>query len=239
MSVFFLRVFIHICKESKKLSAAELMRPNCGVREDSWESLGLWRPVHTKGNQSWIFIRSSNAEAETPVLWPSDAKYWLIGKDLDAGKDRRLEEKRMTETQMVGWHHRLDGHVFEQLQELVKDWETWCAIVHVDAKSQIQTTQKWLGGLPHCLLNTDIRTFIKTIYFVFFLEQAFIPLLRTDQKVKRFPNACLLFKKSYSIWSRILNNFCFLKLQCVCNTFSVSVLQINVPPRLLIAFPGF
>ena len=70
-------------------------------------------PVHPKGNQSWIFISRTDAEAETPILWPSDVKNWLIWKDPDAGKDWRREEKRMTEGEMVGWHHRLDGCEFE------------------------------------------------------------------------------------------------------------------------------
>ena len=72
------------------------------------------KPVHPKGNQSWIFIGRTDAEAETPILWPPDAKNWLIGKDPDAGKDWRQEEKGMTEDEMVGWHHWLDGHEFEQ-----------------------------------------------------------------------------------------------------------------------------
>ena len=72
------------------------------------------QPVHPKGNQSWIFIGRTDAEAETPILWPPDAKSWLIGKDPDAGKDWRWEEKGMTEDKMVGWHHQLDGHEFEQ-----------------------------------------------------------------------------------------------------------------------------
>ena len=71
------------------------------------------QPVHPKGNQSWIFGRT-DAEAEVPILWPPDAKNWLIGKDPDAGKDWRQEEKGMTEDEMVGWHHRLDRHEFEQ-----------------------------------------------------------------------------------------------------------------------------
>ena len=70
--------------------------------------------VNPKGNQPWIFIARSDAEAETPVFWPPDAKNWLIGKDPDAGKDRRQEEKGTTEDEMVGWHHRLNGHEFEQ-----------------------------------------------------------------------------------------------------------------------------
>ena len=72
------------------------------------------QPVHPKGNQSWIFIGRTDAEAETPVLWPPDAKNWFTGKDPDAGKDWRWEEKGVTEDEMVGWHHRLDGHEFEQ-----------------------------------------------------------------------------------------------------------------------------
>ena len=69
------------------------------------------RPVHPKGNQSWIFIGGTDVEAETPILWPPDVKNWLICKDPDAGKDWR-REKGMTEDEMVGWHHWLDGHEF-------------------------------------------------------------------------------------------------------------------------------
>ena len=69
--------------------------------------------VHPKGNQFWIFIGRTDAEAETPVLWPPDAKNQLIGKDPDAGKDWRWEEKGTTEDEMVGWHHWLNGHKFE------------------------------------------------------------------------------------------------------------------------------
>ena len=71
------------------------------------------KSVHPKGNQSWIFIGRIDAEAETPILWPPDAKNWLIWKDPDAGKDWRQEEKGMTEDELVGWHHRLNGHAFE------------------------------------------------------------------------------------------------------------------------------
>ena len=72
------------------------------------------QPVHPKGNQSWIFIARTDAEAETPILWPPDAKNWLLGKDSDAGKDWRQKEKGTTEDEMAGWHHWLYGHEFEQ-----------------------------------------------------------------------------------------------------------------------------
>ena len=68
------------------------------------------QPVNPKGNQFWIFIGRTDADAETPILWPPDVKSWLIWKDPDAGKDWRQEEKGTTEDEMVGWHHRLDGH---------------------------------------------------------------------------------------------------------------------------------
>ena len=70
------------------------------------------KPVNPKENQSRIFIGRTDAEAEAPILWLPDAKSRLIGKDLDAGKDRRQEEKGMTEDEMAGWHHRHDGHEF-------------------------------------------------------------------------------------------------------------------------------
>ena len=72
------------------------------------------QPVHPKGNQSWIFIGRTDAEAEVPILWLPDVKNWLIGKDPDAGKDWKQEEKGTTEDKMVGWHHWLHGHEFEQ-----------------------------------------------------------------------------------------------------------------------------
>ena len=71
------------------------------------------QPVHPKGDQSWVFIGRTDPEAETPILWPPHAKSWLIGKDSDAGRDWRQEEKGTTEDEMAGWHHQLDGHEFE------------------------------------------------------------------------------------------------------------------------------
>ena len=72
------------------------------------------KPGNPKGNQSWIFIGRTDAEAETLTLWPPDAKNWLTEKDPDAGKDWRQEAKGTTEDKMVGWHHQLNGHEFEQ-----------------------------------------------------------------------------------------------------------------------------
>ena len=88
------------------------------------------KPVIPKGNQSWIFFGRIDAEAEALNLWPPDAKNWLIWKDPDAGKDWKREDKGMTEDEMVGWHHWLDGHEWCNLWELVMSREAWPAAVH-------------------------------------------------------------------------------------------------------------
>ena len=93
------------------------------------------QPIHPKRNQSWIFIRRTDAEAEALILWPPDAKNWLIGKDPDAGKDWRQEEKGTTENEMVEWHHQLNGHGFEQAPGVGDGQGSWHAAVHGVAKS--------------------------------------------------------------------------------------------------------
>ena len=117
--------------------------------------------LHPKGNESWIVIGRTDAEAETPVLWPPDAKNWLIGKDPDSGQDRRQEEKGMTEDEMVGWHHWLDGHEFEKAlgvgdrQESLVCCNPWgCKEPNVSATSdwtELITSKGWL--YYHCTTN--------------------------------------------------------------------------------------
>ena len=96
--------------ECRKIDAFELW---CWRRLENPLDCKEIQPVHPKGNQSSMFIGRTDAEAETPVLWPPDEKRWLIRKDPDAGKDWIWEEKRMTEDEMVGWYHWLSGHEFE------------------------------------------------------------------------------------------------------------------------------
>ena len=141
----------------RKLSAKELMLLYCGVGEASWYSLGLQevQPVHPKGDQSWVFIRRTDVEAEVPMLWPPDAKSWLIWKDSNAGKDWGQEEKGTTEDEMVGWHHRLYGHGFGGLRELVMDREAWHAVVHGIAKNRTRLSDSTELNIHFSPISTD------------------------------------------------------------------------------------
>ena len=123
------------------------------------------KPVNPKGTQSWIFVESTDAEAESLILWPLDVKDWLIGKDSDAWKDWRQEEKVTTEDEIVEWHQWLDGHEFVQAWELVMDREAWHAAIHEVTKSQTWLSD-WtelnllfqinsLYGLPWCLSGKE------------------------------------------------------------------------------------
>ena len=107
----------YVC-ESWTIKKAELSRIDtfelwCCRRLESPLDCKEIQPVYYKGNQSWIFVGRTDAEAETPILWTPDAENWVIWKDPDAGKDWRWEEKGTTEDEMVGWHHRYDAHEFQ------------------------------------------------------------------------------------------------------------------------------
>ena len=142
----------------RKRNAKELMLLNCGIGEDSWESLGLQgiQPVHPKGDQSWVFIGRTDAEAETPILWLPDAKSWLIWKDPDAGK---VEGRSRRGWQRMTW---LDGitnsmHMsLSKLRVLVMAKDAWRAAVH-----GIRKNWTWLSDWTEliylvisCWLNT-------------------------------------------------------------------------------------
>ena len=107
-------VVMYGCESWTVKKAEHWMLLKCGVGEDSGESFGLKeiQPVHSKGDQSWVFFGRTDAKAETLILWPPHAKSWLIGKDCDAGRDWGQEEKGTTEDEMARWHHRLNGHEF-------------------------------------------------------------------------------------------------------------------------------
>ena len=138
------------------------------------------QPVHSKGDQSWVFIGKTDAKAETPILWPPHAKSWLIGKDSDAGKDWGQEEKGTTEDEMAGWHHWLDGHEFEwapgvcdgqgglaccdswgRKESDMTEWLNWTELIF----------KPWLWFVHpdyHCS-NLDSHIFMKGSRFLLFL----------------------------------------------------------------------
>ena len=133
------------------------------VLEETLESPLAYKeiqPVHPKGNQSWIFTGRTDAEAETPIFWPPDVKNWLIWKDPDAGKDWRWAEKGMTKDEMVGWHHWLDGHEFEQAPRIGEGQGslTCCSPwgrKESDTIEQLTTTARKMSGRPRWLSGKE------------------------------------------------------------------------------------
>ena len=119
------------------------------------------QPVHPKGDQSWVFIGRTNAEAEAPILWPPHGKSWLIGKDTEAGKDWRQEEKGMTENKMVRWHHWLDGYEFEQALGVDDGQGSLACCSSWGCKKSDTTELNWMAeskqGLKSLLIRWKIR----------------------------------------------------------------------------------
>ena len=116
------------------------------------------KPVNPNGNQFWIFIGKTDTEAEAPKLWPSDEKNWLIVKDTAVGKDWRQEENGTTEVRMVGWHHRLDGHEFEQAPG-VGDGQGSLACCSPWGSKESDTTERlnWTDRVLAISLNPGIQ----------------------------------------------------------------------------------
>ena len=115
------------------------------------------KSVNPKGNQSQVFIGRTDTEAEAPILWPPDMKNWLFGKDPDAGRDWRQDEKGMTEYEMAGWHHQLTGCKFEQATGVGDGREAWCAAFHGVSKSQTRLSD-WTE-LNQILIPASVVTF--------------------------------------------------------------------------------
>ena len=111
------------------------------------------QPVHSEGDQSWVFFVRNDAKAEVPVLWPPHAKSWLTGKDSDAGRDWWQEEKRMTEDEMAGWHHWLDGHESEWIPG-VGDGQGGLACCDFGGRKESDTTERlnWTEVINYLLI---------------------------------------------------------------------------------------
>ena len=140
------------------------------------------KPANHKGNQSWIFIGRTDAEVETPILWPPDTKNWLLGKDPDAGKDWKREEKGTTEDEMVGWHHRCNGYEFEQAPG-VGEGQGSLACCGSWSNKESDTTE-WLNWLKDRLL------LVKAGWSTRELRP---PLPTENRKLKRGGQGCCTF----------------------------------------------
>ena len=144
------------------------------------------KPVNPKENQSWVFIGRTDAKAQAPIIWLPDVKNWLTGKDPDAGKDWRQEEKRMTEDEVVEWHHRLDGHEFEQALGF-SDGQGRLGRKESDTVEQLNWTESNCKTATHFLRH-------------YFLEQCLL-YSKIEKKILRFP------KKALSLHMHRLSHF--------------------------------
>ena len=161
---------------------------NCGVGEDSWESLDCKeiKPVHPKGNQSWIFTGWTEAKVETPIFWPPNAKKWLIGKNPDVGKDWR-QEKGITEDEKFGSHLWLDRHEFEQAPG-VADGQWGLACCGPWGRKESDTTER----LNWTELNWDVHWQMWNIYRVEYYSA--IKRNAFESTLMKWMNLSLLYK---------------------------------------------
>jgi len=144
------------------------------------------QPVHPKGDRSWVFIGRAYVEAETLILWPPDAKSWLIWKDPDAGKDWGQEEKGTTEDEMVGWHHRLNGHGFGwnpgfgDAQGGLVCWGSW-------GRKESDTTER----LNWTDLNIAICCWMTALSFVYYFQICSLSIEKHYRNLRKFSFHCL------------------------------------------------
>ena len=186
------------------------------------------KQVHPKGNQPWIFIGRTDAEAEAPILWPPDSKSWLIRKDPDAGKDWRQEEKGTTEDEMIEWHHWLKGHEFEQALGDGEGQGSLACCSPWDCKDS--DTTEWLNNNTHishsvtCCCSYScfsVKWLLNPVYLVnsylYFKAQTFQHFKHLCQMFRLKKNYLMQFVHAYP-WSLLgfwtINHDCALSPLC-------------------------
>ena len=156
-----------------------------------------FKPVNPKGNQSWIFIGRTDAEAETPILWLPDVKSWLTRKDPGAGKDWRQEKGEMTEDEMIGWHHQLNGHEFEQAPE-VGDGQGKPGVLQSMGSQRVRhdwaTDLNWRSHFRHFSLISSMKfSYCRNIRVILIAICEYL---------------CFIYKKAKSYFAPPQINFC-------------------------------
>ena len=141
------------------------------------------KPVNPKGNQSWIFIGGTDAEAEVSILWPPDMKNWFIGKEPDAGKDWRQEEKGTTEDEMIGWHHQLSGLSLSKLWELVMGGVLCCSPWN---RKELDMTEQ-LNWIELNLILYSLDLVQKFLLFFFYKVYDFLSVISSVYCVFNIP----------------------------------------------------
>ena len=185
---------------------------NCGVGEDSWESLGLQVDPASTSKMKWVLNIHwrTDVVAETPILWLPDAKNWLIGKYPDAGKDWKWEEKGITEEEMAGWHHRLNRYEFELAKGvwwwtrgiLISDSSTfskstlniWKFIVHVLLKPGLENFEHYIASLWDECICAVFWTFFGLAFLWDWNENWPFPVL---WPLLKFPNLLAYWMQHY------------------------------------------
>ena len=147
------------------------------------------KQVNPKGNQPWILIGRTDAEGEAPILWPPDVKSWLIGKDPDAGKVWK-QEKGTTEDEMVGWHHRLNGHEIEQAPADCEGQEDWSTAVH-----EVSNCQTWLSNWTKQNKTSHLNSNLLSLQNLHFstVAQTFITLCCSAKSFCDFKSVAALY----------------------------------------------
>ena len=135
------------------------------------------QPVHPKGDQFWVFTGRTDVEAETPILWPPNAKSWLIWKDPDSGKDWVQEEKGTTEDEMVGWHHWLDGHGFGWTQG-VGDGQGGLACCDSWGRKESDTTERLNWSIRRLVVNTILIFYERVLRYCLKLIWEYLEILK-------------------------------------------------------------